>query len=389
MNSKRKFLAAAAVAAALVAGGGGSFIAVRGESGSAQAAKAPALPEVDVAKVVSKDIIEWQSFSGRLEAIDFVEIRALVPGTIVAVYFKDGAIVKKGDPLFMIDPRPYAAAVEQASAQLEAAKSQEVFASADFERAQKLVNSGTIPPRNFEQAQNAARSATANVALAEAVLDAAKVNLDYTKIVAPVSGRVSRAEMTLGNIVSTGSSAQVLTTVVSISPVYASFEVDEQTYLRYLSGDGHAPAPVSLGLANETGFSREGKIDSVDNRMNTASGTIRVRARFDNADHALLPGLYARIKMGGEKPRPAVMVDDAAVGTDQEKKFVMVVDDESRARYREVAVGGLYEGMRVIEKGLSPGDRIIVSGMQRAKPNDLVKINSIAMTGEPSAKNRS
>lgn len=388
MNSKRKYLAAAAVATVLIATSG-SFIAVRGEQGSAQAAKAPALPEVDVATVVSKDITEWQGFSGRLEAIDFVEIRALVPGRITAVYFKDGAIVKKGDPLFLIDPRPYVAAVEQGTAQLEAAKSRAVFATADFERAQKLVVSGTIASRNFEQAQNAAREAAANVDLAAAVLDAAKVNLDYTKIVAPISGRVSRAEMTLGNIVSIGPNAPVLTTVVSLSPIYASFEVDEQTYLRYLSGDGHAPAPVWLGLANETGFSRQGTIDSVDNRMDTGSGTIRVRARFDNADHALLPGLYARIKMGGGKSRPAVMVDDAVVGTDQEKKFVMVVDDESRARYREVAVGGLYEGLRVIEKGLSPGDRIIVGGIQRAKPNDFVKANKTAMTGVPTIENRS
>ena len=185
--------------------------------------------------------------------------------------------------------------------------------------------------------------------------------------------------MTVGNIVSTGSSAPLLTTLVSVSPIYASFDVDEQTYLRYLSRDSRASVPVSLGLANEDGFSREGKIASVDNQLDTGSGTIRVRARFDNADGSLVPGLYARIKVGGGTPHPAVLIDDAAIGTDQDKKFVMVVDPDNRVQYREVTLGTQSDGLRVIVKGLQPGERIVVNGLQRVRPNDVVKANAVAM----------
>jgi multidrug efflux system membrane fusion protein len=193
--------------------------------------------------------------------------------------------------------------------------------------------------------------------------------------------------MTVGNIVSTGSSAPLLTTLVSVSPIYASFDVDEQTYLRYLSRDSRASVPVSLGLANEDGFSREGKVASVDNQLDTGSGTIRVRARFDNADGSLVPGLYARIKVGGGTPHPAVLIDDAAIGTDQDKKFVMVVDPDNRVQYREVTLGTQSDGLRVIVKGLQPGERIVVNGLQRVRPNDVVKANAVAMaSASPATK---
>jgi multidrug efflux system membrane fusion protein len=196
--------------------------------------------------------------------------------------------------------------------------------------------------------------------------------------------------MTVGNIVSTGSSAPLLTTLVSVSPIYASFDVDEQTYLRYLSHDSRASVPVSLGLANEDGYSRDGKVDSVDNRLDTGSGTIRVRARFDNGDGALVPGLYARVKVGGGAPHPAVLVDDAAIGTDQDKKFVMVVDHDNRAQYREVTLGTQSDGLRVIVKGLQPGERIVINGLQRVRPNDVIKPNAVAMSSaSPAVKNAS
>lgn len=396
MSITRKRLTVA-LGAALVFAGIGTFTAMHGFGhgdlpvNGAEAAIKPSAPamEVDVATVVSKTITDYQNYSGRLEAVDKVEIRPLVPGTIVAVHFVDGALVKKGDPLFTIDPRPYVAQVDQAAAQLAAAQARNGYTSTDAARAERLLADNAIAKRDYDEKQNASHEAAANLKAAQAALETAKINLTYTQIVAPVSGRVSRAEMTVGNIVSTGSSAPLLTTLVSVSPIYASFDVDEQTYLRYLSRDSRASVPVSLGLANEEGFSREGKVASVDNQLDTGSGTIRVRARFDNADGSLVPGLYARIKVGGGTPHPAVMIDDAAIGTDQDKKFVMVVDTDNRVQYREVTLGTLSDGLRVISKGLQPGERIVVNGLQRVRPNDVVKANSVAMASASPAKDAS
>lgn len=358
---------------------------------SAQAdPNAPKAADVDVAAVVAKQISEWQSYSGRIEAIDKVDVRPLVPGKIVAVHFRDGELVKKGQSLFTIDPRPYQAEVDRAAAQVAAADARAAYATSDAARAERLIGSNAIAKRDYDEKQNAAREAVASVKAARAALDAAKVNLSYTDIVAPVTGRVSRAELTVGNIVSAGASAPLLTTLVSVSPIYASFEVDEQTYLRYLRSSGKKDVPVELGLADETGYSRNGSIVSVDNRLDVTSGTIRVRARFDNANGELVPGLFARVKVGGGKQRDAVMIYDAAVGTDQAKKYVLVVDKDSRVQYREVSLGNMHEGLRIVEKGLSSGDQIVVNGMQRVRPNDLVKPRAVKMVdvagvGKPAA----
>jgi multidrug efflux system membrane fusion protein len=394
MSITRKRIAVA-LGATLVVAGIGTYTAMHGfglpvNNAEAAVQAAPPATEVDVATVVSKTITDYQNYSGRLEAVDKVDIRPLVPGTIVAVHFTDGALVKKGDPLFTIDPRPYVAAVDQAAAQLAAAQARNGYTSTDAARAERLLTDNAIAKRDYDEKQNASREAAANLKAAQAALETAKINLTYTHIVAPVSGRVSRAEMTVGNIVSTGSSAPLLTTLVSVSPIYASFDVDEQTYLRYLSRDSRSGVPVSLGLANEEGFSREGKVASVDNQLDTGSGTIRVRARFDNNDGSLLPGLYARIKVGGGTPHPAVLIEDAAIGTDQDKKFVMVVDKDSRVQYREVTLGTQSDGLRVIVKGLQPGERIVVNGLQRVRPNDVVKPNSVAMaSASPATKEAS
>jgi membrane fusion protein, multidrug efflux system len=397
MSITRKRLTVA-LAATLVVAGIGTFTAMHGfgrgdlpVNGAEAAIKAtPPAMEVDVATVVSKTITDYQNYSGRLEAVDKVDIRPLVPGTIVAVHFVDGALVKKGDPLFTIDPRPYVAEVDRATAQLAAAQARNGYTTTDAARAERLLTDNAIAKRDYDEKQNAAHEAAANLKAAQAALETAKINLTYTQIVAPVSGRVSRAEMTVGNIVSTGSSAPLLTTLVSVSPIYASFDVDEQTYLRYLSRDSRASVPVSLGLANEDGFSREGKVASVDNQLDTGSGTIRVRARFDNADGSLVPGLYARIKVGGGTPHPAVLIDDAAIGTDQDKKFVMVVDHDNRVQYREVTLGTQSDGLRVIVKGLQSGERIVVNGLQRVRPNDVVKANAVAMaSASPATKDAS
>lgn len=363
---------------ALFLAGGATAAALNHSHGTAAPAVAPA-EDVGVAAVVSRSITDWQSYSGRVEAVDKVEVRPQVPGAIVAVHIKDGALVKKGDALFTIDPRPYKAEVDRALAQLAAAQARAGYAASDAARAERLLAGDAIAKRDYDQAQNAAREASANLKAAKAALETAQINLAYTNVAAPVSGRVSRAELTVGNVVSTGASAPLLTTVVSVSPIYASFNVDEQTYLNFLSRDAGGTVPVSLGLANEEGYSREGTVVSVDNQLDTATGTIRVRARFDNADGALVPGLYARVRVGGGQAHAAVMVDDAAIGTDQAKKYVLVVGNEGVVAYREVVLGPLHDGLRVISAGLQPGERIVVDGIQRARPNDHINAHDVDM----------
>lgn len=379
------------VAAAVVLAGA-SLAALHGFSGhdavsTASAAIPPAATPVDVAKVVERTVTDEQSYSGRLQAVDRVDVRPLVSGTIVAVHFRDGAIVKKGDLLFSIDPRPYAAEVARAAAQLAAAQAQYRYASTDAARAQRLLNDNAIAKREFDDKQSGSLAAQANVKAAAAALDAARINLGYTRIVAPVAGRVSRAELTLGNVVAAGANAPVLTRLVSVSPIYGEFDVDEQTYLRYIGKNARrgaaASVPVRLGLADENGYSRDGVIDSIDNALDTRSGTIRVRARFDNADGALLPGLYARIAVAGNLPHPAVLVSDAAIQTDQDKKYVMVVGKGDVAEYRIVTLGNEADGLRVIADGLKPGERVVVNGLQRVRPNDHVAPDAVPM---PSAQ---
>ncbi|MDN7813593.1 efflux RND transporter periplasmic adaptor subunit [Burkholderia gladioli] len=380
LRTPRSRIAAAALAV-VVAVGGGAFGVIRASASAPQNA-APPLQEVDVANVLSKTITDWQTYSGRLEAIERVDVRPLVSGTIVSVNFKDGALVKKGDVLFVIDPRPYQAEVDRTAAQLAAAQARDGYAQTDWQRAQRLIGDNAIAKRDYDEKQNAARESAANVKAAAAALEAARINLGYTRIVAPFTGRASRAEITLGNVVSAGASAAPLTTLVSVSPIYASFDADEQTYLRYIGNqrDGRK-VPVDLGLANESGYSRSGVIDSVDNRLDTSSGTIRVRARFDNADGTLVPGLYARVKVDGSAPHPALLVDDAAINTDQDKKFVFVVDAQGQVAYREVKIGSLHGNQRVIAGGLQASDRVVVNGTQRVRPGEQVKVHMVPMTG--------
>lgn len=374
---KQTKIAAAAVLGAVLAG---CAVMIFGSAAhGSSAVPAPPAPEVDVAEVVSANMVDYQLYSGRLEAIERVDIRPLVGGAIVAVRFDDGALVKQGDPLFEIDPRPYQAEVDRASAQLALALANARFATLDAERAAQLLVDHAVSRRDYDQTVNAAGATGAGVLAARAALQSARLNLAYAHITAPVTGRVSRAELTVGNVVAAGAGAPVLCTLVSLSPMYAAFEIDEQTYLRYLGRNRQGPHPVALGLADETAYSRSGTIASVDNRLDKQAGTIRVRARFDNADGVLLPGLYARVKVGGGAAHRAVLVDDAAIGTDQEKKFVLVVDGASRAQYRQVVTGQLHEGRRVVERGLAPGERIVVGGLQRVRPNDLVNIRTVPM----------
>jgi multidrug efflux system membrane fusion protein len=382
MTASHKRLSAALGALFVVAGGAG-IAAYEGNAfahDSAHAQVQPPPTEVDVGTVLSRSITQWQTYSGRLQAIDRVGVRPLASGKIVAVNFRDGALVRKGDVLLVIDPQPYQAEVERASAQVAAAEARESYASADGARAARLITTNAIARRDFDEKTNAAREARASVLEAKAALAVARLNLSYTQVVAPVSGRVSRAELTVGNVVNAGATGPVLTNIVSVSPIYASFDVDEQAYLRYLrSRDAGKPIPVALGLADEDGYSKMGVIDSVDNQLDVASGTIRVRARFDNQDGSLLPGLYARLKMGAGTAHDALLIDEEAIGTDQSKKYVLIVSQDNKVQYREVTLGDSHEGMRIVTAGLKPGERIVVHGVQRARPNEIVKPSTIDM----------
>ncbi|AZE26120.1 RND efflux system, membrane fusion protein [Pseudomonas chlororaphis subsp. aureofaciens] len=291
------------------------------------------------------------------------------------MHFKDGAIVKEGDLLFEIDARPYAARVEEAQASLAAAKSRSQYTATDLGRAQRLINSNAIAMRDLDEKQNAASEAQANVRQAQAILDSARLDLAHTRITAPVSGRMSNALVTTGNIVSAGENAAPLSTLVSLSPIYAAFDVDEQTFLRYLNQSSARPdaVPVMLGLSNETDFPREGKLASLDNQLDLQSATLRVRASFDNADGLLRPGMLARIKLGGGPERQAVLIDDSAIGTDQDKKFVLVVTANDQVEYRRISPGNLVGNLRIIDSGLQPGERVVINGLHRARPGDTVR----------------
>ncbi|WP_275428255.1 efflux RND transporter periplasmic adaptor subunit [Pseudomonas putida] len=344
----------------------------KSENAVAQEGPLP-IQEVEVAVVKRETVTDWQIYSGRLAAVERVEVRPLVAGTITQVNIHDGQLVKKGDTLFVIDPRPYQAQVERAKGQVAAAQARVAYTKSDWQRAQRLITENAIAQRDYDEKNNAALEASANLKTAEAALDAARIDLGHTQVTAPISGRVSRAEITLGNIVNAGSAAVPLTTLVSLNPMYAEFNADEQTYLKYINRLGNkGNVRVDLGLADETGYSRQGVIQSVDNELDTTSGTIRMRARFDNADGVMVPGLYARVKVGGSEPYAALLVDDAAIGTDQDKRFVLVVGDDDHIVYRPVALGNLQGNERIITSGLEEGERVVVGGIQRVRPGEKV-----------------
>ncbi|WP_154667307.1 efflux RND transporter periplasmic adaptor subunit [Niveispirillum irakense] len=376
MRNKLAYLLAAGASVAAIA----TVTTFQGQADTPAAIAAPAAVEVDVAPVVARPVVDWQSYSGRLEAVERVDIRPRVSGPITEIHFRNGALVKKGDPLFTIDPEPYKAEVARAEAQLAAAQARARYADAEMARASKLVADSTITRRTLDEREHNARDAAANVRAAEAALKVARLDLGYTNVTAPISGRVSRAEITVGNMVAAGATAQPLTTIVSVSPIYAAFDVDEQTYLRHIASvKDESGVPVQLGLTNESDYSRRGTVEHVDNRLDAVSGTIRVRASFNNEDGVLVPGLFARIKVGGSDPQPAVMVDERAIGTDQDKKFVLVVGDDNKVAYRRVELGSRQEGLRIVTSGLKAGERIVVNGLQRARPGDQVQPRTIAM----------
>lgn len=339
------------------------WLAGCGDPAEAQGGPPPA-PPVSVAPAVERPIADREEFTGRLQALETVDIRARIGGTIEKVHFRDGAAVKKDQLLFTIDPRPYRAEVARAESQLVAARSRAGLAKDELARAQKLLDDKAVSRQEFDQLASSAKTSDADIRAADAALRVARLNLDYTFVRAPIAGRASLANITAGNLVSADN---VLTTVVATNRVYAYFDGSEQTFLRLREGNGEA-LQVKMGLANEDGFPHAGIIDFIDNRLNPQTGAIRMRAVFDNADGRFTPGLFAKLQVAQAKTRPAVLTPERAIGTDQSKRFVLVVGANNMAEFREVQLGALLDGMRVITQGLKAGELVVVNGLQRVRP---------------------
>ena len=354
----------------------------------------PPPPAVTVAPVIEREVADWDEFTGRLEAVQTVELRPRVSGYIQRIAFTEGALVRKGQILFEIDPRPYQAALEQAQAELERARSAAELAARDVDRAQRLVQVQAISREEMDSRRSSQAEDEASVRAAEAALAAAKLNLEWTHVRSPIAGRVSRAEVTPGNLVQGGPpTATLLTTVVSLDPTYLYFDADEQTFLRYAGRASNSGTnwrktklPVYLGLANETGFPHEGRLDFVDNQIDPQTGTIRARAVFSDSSHLLTPGLFARVRLVGDHKRMVPLVRDAAIGTDQDRKFVLVLGPGDTLAYRPVVPGRLLDdGLRVITSGVKPGERVVVNGLMRVRPGIKVSPSDTTMLEAASA----
>lgn len=366
----------------LVASIAGATLLLNLSNPKAQAveATAPAAIPVTVAAVKSRDVTLWQEFSGRLEAVDRVDIRPRVGGAILSVAFREGALVKAGDLLFTIDPAPYEASVAQAAGQVASAQAKVALAKTELERGRKLSDNRTISQSDLDQRQNAVTEAEAGLKTAQAVLRSAQLELDYTQVRAPVSGRVGRVAITAGNLVAAGSASAVLTTLVSVDPIYASFNASEEIVARSLSKleptDSSLPPiyqiPVEIGTLADNGTPIAGKLQMIGNQVDAASGTIPVRAVIDNPQGRLIPGQFVRIRMGEPQPDKRILVSEKAIGTDQDKKFVFVVGADNKIVYRPVELGGSAGNERIVLGGLSDGDRIVVNGLQRVRPGALV-----------------
>ena len=338
--------------------------------GPESAAQAPAAAKVNVAKVLEQPVNEWDEVTARLEAPETVQVRPRVSGQIDSVAFTDGELVKKGDLLFQIDPRPFEAEVHRLEAQLQQAKAASVRSNNEAQRGERLRTNNAISAELADSRTTTAQESKAAVAAIQAQLDLARLNLSFTRVTAPITGRVSRAEITAGNIVTADQS--ILTSLVSTDKVYAYFDADERVFLKYnqLARDGKrsATTPVYMGLSNEAENPHQGQMNFVDNQVNPRTGTIRGRAVFDNSKGEYTPGLYARLKLVGSGTYSAMLIKDEAVGTDLGKKFVLVVDKDNKAVYRSVDLGPKLEGLRIVRSGLAKDDRIVVSGLQRVRP---------------------
>lgn len=390
MGKNRILFGAVAVAAAL-SGGALVLTDIRGHDAKATetATAAPSAIPVSVATVESREVVPWEEFSGRLEAVDKVEVRSRVSGQVQAVHFREGGLVKKGDLLVTIDPAPFAAELARAEAQLASAQARLGFTKREHDRAQALTASGNMPVREADNRANAYLEAQASVRGAQAAVETARLNLSYTRVTAPVAGRVGKAEVTVGNLVSAGAGAPVLTTLVSVSPIYASFDASEPVVMRSMAGvrepNGALQVeriPVQMVAQSHGDTPIDGRVHMIGNAVDAKTGTVEVRAVFDNADGSLMPGQFARLRMGQPKAEPVLLISERAVGTDQDKKYVLVVGEDGKAAYRNVVLGAVVDGMRVVNAGLKPGERIIVGGLQRVRPGMPVAPQQAAMPGK-------
>jgi multidrug efflux system membrane fusion protein len=387
-GARRRLWTALTAVVALAAVPAAIFVLTGAQAEATPSPAAPQATPVSVATVVQSEVAAWDEFSGRLEAVERVDIRSRAAGTVQAVHFREGALVKAGDLLVTIDPAPYAAAVERAQAQAAAAQARVTHLRSEHARAERLWEERAIAQRELDERTNALREAEANLRAAQAALQSAQLDLGYTQVRAPIAGRIGRIEVTAGNLVAAGPGAPVLTTLVSVSPIYASFDADEQVVARALKdlpgGAGARAAhleriPVRMGTAAQADTPFSGHLQLVDNQVDAKSGTVRVRAVFDNKDGALMPGQFARLRMGQAKTGSALLINERAVGTDQNKRFVMVVGPDNKAAYREVTLGASVNGMRIVASGLQPGERIVVNGLQRVRPGALLAPQSVAM----------
>ncbi|OKH89922.1 efflux RND transporter periplasmic adaptor subunit [Thalassospira sp. TSL5-1] len=391
MSSKSKLrYGAGAVIAALVALGASGLVAVpfihAEEQQEAPApAQAPAPVPAAVAEIHNQNITRWSRFSGRLEAIDRVEIRPRVAGAIKAVHFREGELVKQGDLLFTLDPAPFETEVARAGAAVSSARSRLKLATTELERGNELWKTRVITRTILDQRQETKQNAEADLHSAQAQLRFAKLNLGYTEIRAPISGRVGDIRLTPGNLVAAGANAEILTTLVSVNPIYATFDVNEQALLQAMhqndepSVDTVQKIPVQLSSDFIGPDVITGHVQMIDNEFNSKSGTIRVQAVFDNKKGRLVPGQFARLELGQANAGKAIMIAERAVGTDQDKKFVLVVNPQNVVEYREIRVGDEQNGMRIVTSGLKDGDRILVEGLQHIRPGMTVAPEIVSM----------
>jgi RND family efflux transporter MFP subunit len=339
---------------------------------------AAAAPPVTVAQPTKRTVTDWDEFTGRFEAVEEVQVRARVGGFVTSVEFRDGAFVNTGDLLYVIDSRPFEAVAEQADGQLSDARARAELAKRELDRALTLNQTQAVSDSIVDQRRQALQAAKASEMQAEGLLKAAQLNIEFTHVVAPIGGRVSRHLVSVGNLVSgsdNGGSATLLTSIVSLDPIYIYFDMDEATYLKnnrlYFEGKRPSsrenPNPVQVTLTGETKPSHDGKVDFLDNRLDVSTGTLRGRALIPNKDYSILPGQFGRVRLIGSSPYEALLLPDTAIATDQSRKIVFVVKDDDTVEARPVTLGPLDEGLRVIREGLKPEDRVIVDGLQRAR----------------------
>jgi RND family efflux transporter MFP subunit len=349
----------------------------------------PSPPAVSVSHPVEREVTEYAVYTARIAAVDSVEVRARVWGYLEKVNFKEGDLVTKGDVLFQIDPRTYQAALDEAKAKVQQDRAQLAYHEADLRRYEELAPSGAAAKSDLDRVRAARDADLANIAAGEAAVASCQLDLNFTKVIAPVSGRVSSYNVTVGNLIQSGNlgSGTLLTTIVSVDPIYAYFDVDENTVQRLgqliregkLTSHEQVAVPVSLGLAAQEGFPHQGTIDFVDNQVNRKTGTLRARGVFPNTQGALVPGYFARIKVPVSAPHEAVLVSDRALDTDQGQKIVYVVGEDNKVTVRPVRVSALHDGLREIADGLEPGERVIVNGLQQVRPGDTVEPTLVDM----------